>query len=121
MHTHTHTHTHTHSRTHTHTHAQGIKQLHHQLKTGPTQSETFRAEIFCHLGHLHLLIEEYTQGTWKSGGGYHKVRGSRGGGYHKVRGSRGGGGGLPEGTWKSRGGGVGGGVTRSHDCSIVSG
>ena len=43
---------------------QGIAKLQEDLRTGP-QSDTFQSNIYCHLGHLHLLLEEYHEGTCK--------------------------------------------------------
>lgn len=43
---------------------QGIAKLQEDLRTGP-QSDTFQSNVYCHLGHLHLLLEEYHEGTCK--------------------------------------------------------
>ena len=40
---------------------QGITKLQDDLKTGP-QSDMFQSNIYCRLGHLHLLLEEYHEG-----------------------------------------------------------
>ena len=45
-------------------HWQGINQLQEDLSTGP-QTNSFRGEVFCQLGHLHLLLEEYREGMWE--------------------------------------------------------